>query len=189
MARWEPGTAARLQQAAMELFTSQGFERTTAAEIAAACGVTERTFFRHFTDKRDVLFRGQDEFERVFVDALDTVSPGVTPMKAVMTALRGGASWFDDERRPHSRMRQGVIDANPPLQERERHKLAGLADTLAGALRARGVPEPAATLAAQTGTTVFGVAFGQWIADGETRPLDAIADDVLRELTALTGEA
>ena len=86
-------------------------------------------------------------------------------------------------------MRQAVIDQNPALQEREGHKLAGLAATVAGALRARGVGEPAATLAAESGATVFGIAFAQWIREGETRSLPDIASDVLRELRNLTGAA
>jgi hypothetical protein len=82
-----------------------------------------------------------------------------------------------------------VIDQNPALQERERHKLASLATILADALRARGVDELAATLAAQAGVTVFGIAFGQWIREGEGRSLADIAAEVLRELLALTATA
>ena len=86
-------------------------------------------------------------------------------------------------------MRQAVIDQNPALQEREGHKLAGLATTVAAALRARGVGEPAATLAAESGATVFGIAFAQWIREGEGRSLPDIASDVLRELVSLTAPA
>ena len=103
--------------------------------------------------------------------------------------MQAATSFFPDERRPYSRMRQSVIDQNPPLQERELHKLAGLATTVAEALRARGIGEPAATLAAESGATVFGIAFAQWIREGETRSLAEIASDVLRELLNLTGAA
>jgi AcrR family transcriptional regulator len=186
MARWEPGARERLQAAALELFATRGFEQTTAAEIAQSVGLTERTFFRHFSDKREVLFYGQEQFLQAFADGMDAAPPDAAPLEVVASALREAASFFPDERRPYSRMRQSVIDQNPALQEREQHKLAGLAAAVAAALRARGVGEPAATLAAQSGATVFGIAFAQWIGDGETRSLAEIASGVLRELQHLT---
>jgi AcrR family transcriptional regulator len=187
--RWEPGTAERLQKAALELFATRGFEQTTATEIAQSVGLTERTFFRHFSDKREVLFYGQDQFVREFLAGVDTAPPGASPIEVIAGALRSVASFFPDEQRPYSRARQSVIDQNPALRERERNKLASLATTVADALRARGVGEPAATLAAQAGTSVFGIAFTQWIREGEQRSLDDIAAHVLRELLNLTGQA
>jgi AcrR family transcriptional regulator len=189
MGRWEPGARERLQAAALELFATRGFEQTTAAEIAQSVGLTERTFFRHFSDKREVLFYGQQQFLQAFTDGVEAAPPDASPLQVIACALQAAASLFPDERRPYSRMRQSVIDQNPPLQEREQHKLAGLATTVAGALRARGIGESAATLAAQSGATVFGIAFAQWIREGETRSLAEIASDVLRELLNLTGAA
>jgi AcrR family transcriptional regulator len=185
MVRWEPGTPERLAAAALELFATRGFEQTTATEIAQSVGLTERTFFRHFSDKREVLFYGQHQLVQAFLDGVDAAPPDASPMEIVADTLRSVASFFSDERRPHSRTRQSVIDKNPALQERERHKLARIAGTLADALRARGVDEPAATLAAESGTTVFGIAFTQWIRDGEERSLADIAADVFRELRTL----
>jgi AcrR family transcriptional regulator len=186
MVRWEPGARERLQAAALELFATRGFEQTTAAEIAQSVGLTERTFFRHFTDKREVLFYGQDEFLQSFLDGIKAAPPDASPLETVASALQAAASFFPDDRRPYARMRQSVINQNPALQEREQHKLAGLATTVAETLRARGIGEPAATLAAQSGATVFGIAFGQWIREGETRSLAGIASDVLHELVSLT---
>jgi AcrR family transcriptional regulator len=186
MARWEPGAGDRLRQAALGLFTSRGFEQTTAAEIARAAGLTQRTFFRHFADKRDVLFQGQEEFVQAFTEGLDAAPPGASPLELVQAALNSAAALFPDDRRAFSRMRQSVIDANPPLQERERHKLAGLADEVAVALRHRGVNEPAATLAAESGSTVFRLAFNQWIREAETRSLPAIAAELLSQLGTLS---
>jgi len=187
--RWEPGAPERLQQAALELFASQGFEQTTATEIAQSVGLTERTFFRHFSDKREVLFHGQQAFVQAFLDGVHGASANASPMEVVAGALRSAASFFPDERRPYSRMRQAVIDENPALQERELHKLASLAGALADALRERGVAELAATLAAQSGVTVFGIAFAQWIRADERRSLAEITATVLRELLALTRKA
>jgi len=185
MARWEPGTRARLQAAALELYATRGFEQTTAEQIAQAVGLTERTFFRHFSDKREVLFDGQEAFLRAFLDGLDAAPPGSSPLEAVASALATAAALFPDERRAHSRLRQTVIDAEPALQEREVHKRAILAATVARALRDRGVDEPAATLAAESGATVFWVAFAQWIAAAETRSLAELTADVLDRLRGL----
>jgi AcrR family transcriptional regulator len=189
MVRWEPGAPERLQKAALELFATRGYEQTTAAEIAQAVGLTERTFFRHFTDKREVLFHGQEVFARAFLDGVDAAPADAPPLEVVASALRSAASFFPDERRGHSRMRQVVIDQNPALQERERHKLAGVATTVADALRARGVDDLAATLAAETGSTLFAVAFARWIREGEERSLVEIGDEVLGELRTLTRQA
>lgn len=188
MARWEPGAAERLQRAALELFATRGFEQTTATEIAESVGLTERTFFRHFSDKREVLFHGQDLLVKAFVEGVAGAPPG-SPIEIVGSALQAGTSTFPDERRPYASLRQSVIDQNPALQERERHKLATLATAVADALRARGVDDLAATLAAETGITVFGVAFGLWIREGERRSLPDITAQVLRELLALTATA
>jgi AcrR family transcriptional regulator len=187
MVRWEPGARERLQAAALELFATRGFEQTTAAEIAQSVGLTERTFFRHFSDKREVLFYGQDQFLQAFLDGVDAAPPDASPLEVIASSLHAAATFFPDDRRPYARARQAVIDQNPALQEREQHKFAGLATTVAQALRARGIGEPAATLAAQAGATVFGIAFAQWIREGESRPLSDIASDVLHELRSLTG--
>jgi AcrR family transcriptional regulator len=186
MVRWQPGARERLQAAALELFADRGFEQTTAADIARSVGLTERTFFRHFTDKREVLFYGQQQYLQSFLDGVAAAPPGASPLEIVACALRSAAALFPDERRSYARLRQSVIEKNPALQERESHKRAGVAMTVAEALRARGVEEPAATLAAESGATVFGIAFSQWISEGEQRSLVDIAADVLRGLQNLS---
>jgi MftR C-terminal domain len=133
-----------------------------------------------------VLFHGQQQFLQVFVDSVDQAPAGASPLELVTAVLHGAASFFPDERRPYSRLRQTVIDQNPALQERELLKLAGVAATVAAALRDRGIAEPAASLAAQSAASVFGIAFTQWIRPGETRSLPEIASDVLGELRILT---
>ncbi|MFG1694382.1 TetR/AcrR family transcriptional regulator [Nonomuraea sp. NPDC049309] len=185
MVRWEPGAPDRLQQAALELFSTRGYEETTAAEIAQAVGLTERTFFRHFKDKREVLFRGQDHLVNAALEGVQAAPQQATPMEIVACALQSITSAFSDERRPWSRTRQQVIDRNPALQEREQHKMAMLAATIADAMTARGVASPTATLAARSGIAAFEVAFLRWIADGEQRPLTVIIKDVLDELRTL----
>lgn len=188
MVRWQPGTSERLQAAALDLFADRGYEQTTAAEIARSVGLTERTFFRHFSDKREVLFRGQEQLTEAFLAGIAEAPEGTTPMDLVGAALESAAAFFPDERRDHSRLRQSVIDQNPALQERERHKLSGLATTVVDALRARGVAEPAATLAGQSAGMVFGIAFAQWLREGEERSLADIQRELLAGLRGLAGD-
>lgn len=105
MVRWKPGAKERLQVAALELFAAHGFEETTAAEIAGAVGLTERTFFRYFSDKREVLFDGQESFMQAFLDGIEETPPDAAPMDLVANALQRAAAFFPDERRVHSRTR------------------------------------------------------------------------------------
>ncbi|WP_179429385.1 TetR family transcriptional regulator [Spelaeicoccus albus] len=186
MVRWKPGAKERLQAAALELFATRGFEQTTAAEIAESVGLTERTFFRHFSDKREVLFHGQEQFVQAFLDGIDSAPAGSSPLEIVAAAIHSATAFFPDERRPQSRIRQVLIDRNPALQERESHKMSSLAATLVEALHRRGIGEPAASLAAESGATVFGIAFTQWIRDDETRSMPAIVDEVFGELRTLS---
>lgn len=179
----------------MRLFAAQGFERTTVADIAAAADLTERTFFRHFTDKREVLFAGQDEFEHMFTDAVravpdsavpDGAVPGAaSPMLLVRAALGGADAFFDDEKRPYSRARQVVVDAEPSLQEREQLKMTKLRRALADALRERGIVDPDAALAADMAVGVFQLAFAAWIAPDEVRQLSALADELFDSLRSM----
>lgn len=187
MVRWQPGAKQRLQAAALDLYVSSGFEQTTAAEVAESVGLTERTFFRYFADKREVLFDGQEELQQAFLDGV-TATPGdASALAMVASALETSAAFFPDERRAYARLRQTVIDGHPALRERELLKMASLATELAAALRGRGVADPTAMLAAESGVTVFKVAFGQWIADGEDRPLAQLERQVLEELSSLNG--
>ena len=109
MVRWEPGTSARLQKAALELFATQGFEQTTAAEIAQSVGLTERTFFRHFSDKREVLFAGQDKLTEAFIAGLRAAPADASPIEIVAGALRAAAAFFPDEQRSFADIEASVL--------------------------------------------------------------------------------
>lgn len=164
MSRWEPNARGRLEEAALELYGEHGFDQTTVAEIAQRAGLTERTFFRHFADKREVLFWGERMLHDLFVQAMTDAQASARPID-VMTAGLDAVTGLFDGRRDHARRRQAVIDANPGLQERELMKLSTLATAMAEVLRGRGVTEPTASLAAETAITVFKVAFGRWLQD------------------------
>ncbi|WP_144765758.1 TetR/AcrR family transcriptional regulator [Curtobacterium sp. 9128] len=185
MVRWQPGTRERLQATALELFTTKGYEQTTVAEIAAAASVTERTFFRHFADKREVIFAGQEDFLAMFIDPIDAADADTPPFTLIARSLEAAGRFFPEERRPWSRARQTVIDAEPSLGERELSKLATLKVRLGEVLRDHGIGEPAATLAAETAVTVFHLSFQQWIVDDGDRPFDAIARERLDALSAM----
>jgi AcrR family transcriptional regulator len=185
MGRWEPNARGRLEQAALELYVERGFEQTTVAEIARRAGLTERTFFRHFADKREVLFSGAGSLEQLLVDNLAGAPGSAAPLDAVAAALENAGALLQ-ERREFSRQRQTVIAANAELRERELIKLASLASALAGALRRRGVGEPAASLAAEAGIAVFRVAFERWINETSPRDLPQLIRESLAELKAVT---
>ncbi len=182
--RWEPNAQGRLEQAALELYLQQGFDETTVAEIAARAGLTERTFFRHFADKREVLFRGR-ELADALEAAIDDAPVAAAPLDTVAAALESVSDFFA-ERRPHARQRQAVISANPSLQERELIKLASLATSMAAALRRRGVAEPAASLVAEAGVAIFKVAFERWLTDAAGHSLAEHIREALAELKAAT---
>src|SRR3954468_9731668 len=154
MAVWEPDSRSRLEEAALDLYAERGFESTTVAEIAARAGVTERTFFRHFADKREVLFGGSELMREAMVGAVAAAPPTEAPIDVVARAVTAAGALLVD-RVERARRRQTVIAAGPELQERELIKMATLAAAVAEALRQRGTSEPAASLAAEAGTAVF----------------------------------
>ena len=185
MGRWEPDAEGRFRAAAIELFSEIGYEQTTVAAIAERAGLTARTFFRHFADKREVLFNGSERLLKGMADALAGAPAQAGAIDAVGIALVAQAEFFSDERRAWSRQRNAVIAANAELHERELIKLAKLAASLADGLRARGIDEPDASLVAQAGIAVFRVAFGQWIEDAEQRGYAEIVGEMLARLRTL----
>jgi AcrR family transcriptional regulator len=185
MSRWEPNARGRLEQAALELYSELGFEQTTVAEIAKRAGLTERTFFRHFADKREVLFAGAGSLQDLLVSALAGTPDSAAPIDAIAAALEAAAALLQ-ERREYSRQRQTVIAANAELQERELIKLASLSAALADTLRRRGVRDPAASLAAEAGIAVFRIAFERWIDETNQRDLSQLIRESLDELKDVT---
>jgi AcrR family transcriptional regulator len=184
MSRWEPNARGRLEQAALELYAEHGFDQTTVAEIAERAGLTERTFFRHFADKREVLFGGQDALIELVTKHIAEAPDAASPIDVVRDALQAVGQMFAD-RREHARRRQAVVDANPGLQERELIKLASLAAAMADGLQRRGVAQPAAALTAETAVAVFKVAFVRWLSSRKDSDLSQVIGDSLDELKAL----
>jgi AcrR family transcriptional regulator len=184
MARWEPDAAGRLQEAAVDLYAERGYEQTTVAEIAARAGLTERTYFRHFADKREVLFHGSQQLQEAMEAAVEAAPADAAPLDAIAYGLRRIGPFFD-ERRPHSLRRHGIIRSSRELQEREMMKRGSLVIALTGVLERRGVEPAVAALAAESGISVFHLAYERWVADDGNRGYAEHVDETLASLRAL----
>jgi AcrR family transcriptional regulator len=184
MSRWKPDARGRLEQAAYELFLDPGYEQITVADIAKRAGLTERTFFRHYADKREVLFSGSALLQDELVRVAAALPPAVSTIEAVRLAVEALSALMHG-RRAFSRERQRIVAAHADLQERELIKRATLTAALAAALQERGVPEPTASLAADMGIGIFFVAFVHWLDDPDGRELVEIVHEGFEQLKAL----
>lgn len=185
MGRWKPDARSRLERAALTLYRDRGFAQTTVAEIAERAGLTERTFFRYFADKREVLFSGAEALRQQLISALNDTPRSLSPIDAVGVAVEGTAELFEG-RRDFARKRHEVIVENSELQERERIKMASLAEALASGLRGRGVSATSANLAAEMGIMVFRTTFDRWINGTPERSFAASVRASLAELKAVS---
>jgi AcrR family transcriptional regulator len=187
MARWEPNARLRLVHAAVDLFAEQGYDSTTVAQIAERAGLTKTTFFRHFPDKREVLFAGQELHAQLFADGIAAAPETATPLEAVAVALDTITAAFTPEQREFGPRLQAVIAANSELWERSAAKLRGLVEVTADALRKRGVPDPVAILAADIGVRAFAHAFARWVEPSAGQSFPELAREELQALrTAAT---
>jgi len=171
-------------RSALELFTEQGFEKTTTLEVAERAGVTERTFYRYFSDKREVLFNASNELQSVIIAAIDAAPPSTDVLETVVTAMEAGAAVLE-ENRSYSQARAKVIAANPSLQERELLKFSTMSAATSAALRAKGVSPLAAAISAESGATIFKIAFETWIGDDSAGTFAHCIRTTYNELRAL----
>ncbi len=185
MGRWEPNARGRLMQAAFALYGERGFEQTTVAEIAERAGLTERTFFRHFADKREVLFAGAGALQELLVSTVAEAPGSLAPIDAAAAGLEAAGALIQ-EGGELARQRQAIIASSAELQERELIKLASLAAALAEALRRRGVEDPVASLTAEAGIAVFKVAFERYVDETNRQELPGLIRESLDELRAVT---
>jgi AcrR family transcriptional regulator len=172
-------------QAAFALYGERGFEQTTVAEIAERAGLTERTFFRHFADKREVLFAGAEALQERLVSTVAKTPESLTPLDAVAAGLEAAGA-FIQEGGELAHKRQAIIASSAELRERELIKLASLAAALAEALRQRGVEDPVASLTAEAGIAVFKVAFELYVEETNQQDLPRLIRESLNELKAVT---
>jgi AcrR family transcriptional regulator len=187
VARWEPNTRERLVYAALDLFAEQGYDATTVTEIAERAGVTKMTFFRHFPDKREVLFAaGQEIHSRILADAIAAAPGSAAPLEAVAAAIGALSATFTEDRREFSARLRPVIDASSELRERSASKHLGLVAATSAALEKRGVPELTAGLAAELGLRAFDRGFAQWADPANHQPLTELTRQSLDEIRAAT---
>jgi AcrR family transcriptional regulator len=184
VARWQPDARGRLQKAALALYAERGYEATTVADIAERAGLTKRTFFRHFADKREVFFEGSETLQELFVAAVLEAPESAAPLDAVAAGLDASAAFFEG-RRDYAAVRQRIVLGTPELLERELIKLASMVQAVAAALRQRGVGDPAAALAAEAGIAIFRVGFARWVAEGHRDAMGQILREALDELRAV----
>lgn len=186
MPRWGPDSDDRLYRAAMQLILERGYDGVTVAEIAEHAGLTKRSFFRHYADKREVVFAGAADFERGVVEAVRDAPPTAEPVDVVLAALsRGGATltgWGEPVR-----LRQRMVASSTELRERELIKLDALTTAVAGALRDRGVAGLTATLVAQAGVAAFTTAFSRWTDSADPREFGSIMSEVFERLREAIG--
>ncbi|MFD7075532.1 helix-turn-helix domain-containing protein [Nocardioides sp. NPDC057577] len=186
MGRWEPDARGRMLDAAIELFTEKGYDKTTAGDIAARAGVTERTFFRHFADKREVLFAGPITLDEMVTKAVAAAPADATPLRMVLDGVRQAAVELSAVRsRAQAAQRARIVEATPALQERELLKMAAMATAAQAALTDRGVGEPTSGLAAYSAVAVFQAAFSRWVSGATDLGLPECVDEAAAALRDL----
>ena len=185
MGRWEPDAPLRLASAALDLYRERGYDQTTVADIAARAGVTERTFFRHFSDKREVLFDATNRLETDIVAAVIAAPADLGALDVVELAMSEGAA-FLEERHAHAGRRAAVLETTPALMERELLKLHKLRGAVARTLEQRGVAPLVAQVAAEAGGSCFTAGFSRWVASDNTRSLAVCIHEAFAELRAVT---
>ena len=182
VARWEANPRERLARAALDLFAERGYETTTVADIAERAGLTKSTFFRHFDDKREVLFGGQDDMVTLFTRAVASAPPGETPLGCVVALLETLAGYFPPEHRALTVTRSAVIADNPELRERELLKRAQLVTAIEQVLHSRDIDDVTTRLAAAIAMLAFDTAYSRWTAHADPRSFSAVVIEALREL-------
>ena len=181
MPRWDPDAPARLLQAGMGLYFERGYDDVTVAEIAERAGLTKRTFFRHFADKREIPFAGAAAFAASVVAAMAATAADVPPVEVAVGALAEGsvelARWAE-----HAAARRDLVASSTDLWERELSKRDALAVAMAGVLRDRGVDPLPATLAAQAAVAAFTAGYDRWVDGGATGDLPSLVRATLTDL-------
>jgi AcrR family transcriptional regulator len=189
VSRWAPDARERLETAALDLFAEHGYEETTVAQIADRAGLNRATFFRHFADKREVLFGGEDVLAGLFGDAIRGAPPGATLAECLQAALAAAAAAMTPQQRVKAAQRVLVVAANAEVQERGLLKHARIAGSISAALRARGTDELTARLGAELGMLAFRIAVERWMTgSGDDEPFALHAAAALSDVQARAAE-
>ncbi|MFK0112120.1 TetR/AcrR family transcriptional regulator [Streptomyces sp. NPDC091217] len=184
MARWEPGARERLVVAAVDLFTEQGYDATTVAQIAERAGVTKSTFFRYFPDKRELMVAGQETLSRLLTEGITEAPDAASPLEAVAAGLERASSAMGPMNRELAPRLKAAVAASVELQERDALKTVSLAAAMTTALVARGLSDPAAALASELGVLAFKRGYAEW-SEGDRDGKDELTGYVLAALDEL----
>ena len=188
MSRWAPDARERLTDAALELFVANGYEETTVAQIAERAGLNRATFFRHFADKREVLFGGEDLLAGLFADGIRAAAPEATLTECLQAAFTAAGVAMTPQQRARAAQRVLVAAANSEVQERGLLKHARIARSISAALRARGRDDLTARLGAEVGMLAFSIAVERWLKAGDDEPFPLHAAAALRDLQVRAAE-
>jgi AcrR family transcriptional regulator len=184
MSRWEPGARERLVVAAVDLFTEQGYDATTVAQIAERAGVTKSTFFRHFPDKRELLVAGQETLSQLLSEGIAEAPADASPLTMVAAGLERASTAMGPMSREIAPRLKAAVAASAELQERDALKSVSLAAAMTAALVARAVPDPTAALASELGVLAFKRGYAEW-SEGERDAEDQLAGHILAALDEL----
>ena len=188
MGRWAPDARERLETAALQLFVERGYDQTTVAQIADRAGLNRATFFRHFADKREVLFGGEDVLAGLFAEGIRAASADATLTGCLQAAFGAAEAAMTPQQRAKAAQRVLVVAANSELQERGLLKHARIAGSISGALRARGADELTARLGAEVGMLAFRIAVERWMESDDDEPFALHAAAALSELLTRAAE-
>jgi AcrR family transcriptional regulator len=188
MGRWAPNARERLENAALDLFVENGYEDTTVAQIAERAGLNRATFFRHFTDKREVLFGGEDVLTGLFAEAIKAAPPETPLTECLQAALTAADTVMTPQQRAKATKRVQILAANVEVQERGLLKHARIARSVSDALRERGADEITARLGAEIAMLAFSVAVERWMKADNDEPFQPFAKAALGDLQARAGE-
>jgi AcrR family transcriptional regulator len=188
VSRWAPDARERLETAALDLFVENGYDETTVAQIADRAGLNRATFFRHFADKREVLFGGEDVLAGLFGDAIRGASPDATLSECLQAAFAATEAAMTPQQRGKAAQRVLVGAANTEVQERGLLKHARIARSISAALRARGADELTARLGAEVGMLAFTIAVERWMVADDDAPFPLHAAAALDELQTRAAE-
>lgn len=188
MSRWAPDARGRLEDAALDLFVENGYDETTVAQIADRAGLNRATFFRHFADKREILFGGEESLAGRFATGIRDAAPNATLAECLRAALAAAGTLMTGDQRRKAAQRRRVAAANAEVQERGLLKQRAVAQAMTTALRERGADDLTARLGADVALLAFGVALERWVAGDDDDPFPPHAARALDELLARAGE-
>jgi len=184
MSRWAPDARERLETAALELFEQRGYDDTTVADIAERAGLNRATFFRHFSDKREVLFGGEDTLAVLFAEGIRSAAPDAGLADSLQAAFVASDAVMTREQRVKAAVRVRVLATNAEVQERGLLKHARIANAIGAALRERGFDELSGRLGAELGMLAFSVGVQRWMEAADDVTFSSCAASALRDLQA-----